>query len=113
MLHIIFLQQNIIIKRNGRNDQTIAHSTISSQITTSAANERPKTRSISNIGSTIAIMTISFYVCWTPYAIKCILAILQIHLSPVLSGLAILFAKLGVVINPLIYIFNNKDVSLI
>lgn len=38
---------------------------------------------------------------------------MQIHLSPVLSGLAILFAKLGVVINPLIYIFNNKDVSLI
>ena len=57
-------------------------------------------------------MTVSFYVCWTPYAVKCILAIQQIQLTTVVAGLALLLAKLGVIINPLIYIFNNNDVSL-
>ena len=62
------------------------------------------------IAKMIGIMTVSFYVCWTPFAVKCILAIQQIQLTAVVAGLALLLAKLGVIINPLIYIFNNNDV---
>ena len=63
------------------------------------------------IASTIAVMTASFYACWTPYAVRCILSMFGVDLSRVPSTLTILFAKLGVVVNPLIYIFYNKEVS--
>lgn len=56
-------------------------------------------------------MTASFYICWTPYAIKCILAMFGVNLTKAPSALVLLFAKLGIVVNPIIYIFNNKEVS--
>lgn len=71
---------------------------------------KTRQRSSNNIGTTIAIMTVSFYVTWTPYAIRCILGILQFDDLPIFSGLALLFAKLGVVVNPLLYIFRNEEV---
>ena len=59
----------------------------------------------------IGIMTLSFYVCWTPYAFRCILGMLGFDLNAELSGVSILFSKLGVIINPVLYIFYNKEVS--
>ena len=69
-------------------------------------------RSNTAIAKTIGIMTISFYVCWTPYAMRSILELFGFELSNIPSALALLFAKLGVIVNPLIYIFYNKEVSL-
>ena len=60
----------------------------------------------------IGIMTLSFYVCWTPYAFRCILGMIGFDLNAELSGVSILFSKLGVIINPVLYIFYNKEVSL-
>ena len=58
----------------------------------------------------IAMMTFSFYVCWTPYAIKVILELFGIPLSVAQSLLLLVFAKLGVMVNPILYIFYNKEV---
>ena len=60
----------------------------------------------------IGIMTLSFYLCWTPYAVRCILGMVGVELNAKLSGISILFSKLGVIMNPLVYIFYNKEVSL-
>ena len=70
-------------------------------------------RSNKNIASTIAMMTLSFYVCWTPYAIRAILELFGVQLSVVLSVSTLVFAKLGVIINPILYIFYNKEVRCI
>ena len=72
---------------------------------------RGRQRSNTTIAKTMTIMTVSFYVCWTPYAIRCMLTMFGIRLSVIPASLALLFAKLGVIINPLIYIFYNKEVS--
>ena len=69
-------------------------------------------RSNTAIAKTIGIMTVSFYVCWTPYAMRSILELFGFKLTNIPSALALLIAKLGVIVNPLIYIFFNKEVSL-
>ena len=61
--------------------------------------------------STIAIMTAGFYICWAPYAVKCILLMVNIHISILPSMLAVLITKLEVIINPIIYIFFNNQVT--
>ena len=58
-----------------------------------------------------ASMTISFYFCWLPYAINCILTMSGVSVPHLTNIIATIFAKSGVVINPVIYIFFNKDVS--
>ena len=70
-----------------------------------------RSRSTRKIESMIAMMTFSFYVCWTPYAIKVILELFGIPLSVAQSLMLLVFAKLGVIINPILYIFYNKEVS--
>ena len=64
-----------------------------------------------NATLTITLMTAAFYITWMPYAVKCILAMLGLDLNLRLSVLTILFAKLGVVFNPIIYIFYNEQVD--
>ena len=59
-------------------------------------------------------MTLSFYLSWTPYAINTLLTMFGIWIPlPLLNVIAILLAKSGTVINPILYIFFNKDVSVI
>ena len=58
----------------------------------------------------IAMMTASFYVCWTPYVARAIFELFGAVPSAHLSVLVLLFAKLGVLINPIMYIFSNKEV---
>ena len=55
-------------------------------------------------------MTVSFYISWTPYAINSLLLIFGFDVTMTLSISSLLFAKSGAVINPLIYIFANKEV---
>ena len=62
--------------------------------------------------SVVAVMTISFYLCWTPYATISLMSILSFSITVAASVVALLFAKLGVVGNPIIYIFFNKDVNI-
>ena len=64
-----------------------------------------------NATRTITLMTSAFYITWMPYAVKCILAMLGLDLNLRLSALIILFAKLGGVFNPIIYIFYNDQVG--
>ena len=68
-------------------------------------------RSNTAIAKMIGIMTVSFYFCWTPYAMRSILELFGFKLSNIASTLSLLFSKLGVIVNPLIYIFFNKEVS--
>ena len=66
---------------------------------------------LANATLVISIMTLSFYICWTPYAFRCILGMLGFDLNAELSGVSIMLSKLGVIINPVLYIFYNKEVS--
>ena len=61
--------------------------------------------------SAVAIMTISFYICWLPYAVTSTMSILGLYVAFTMSVPAFLFAKLGVIVNPIIYIFFNQEVS--
>ena len=72
--------------------------------------QSPKGRS-KNATLTIFVMALSFYICWTPYAIRCLLGMVGVDLNFRLSGASILFSKLGVIVNPIIYIFHNNEVS--
>ena len=60
----------------------------------------------------ITAMTLSFYLSWTPYAINCLLTMSGVSLPYVANVIAILFAKSGTVINPILYILFNKDVRI-
>ena len=60
----------------------------------------------------IVLMTLSFYVSWTPYAIYGILRMIGVLLPRLVVVLSILFAKSGTIINPILYIFFNKGVSI-
>ena len=72
---------------------------------------QPKMRRSANATLTISIMALSFYICWTPYAVRCILAMVGVDLNAKFSGVSILISKLGVIVNPILYIFHNKEVS--
>merc|ERR1712012_350148 len=61
--------------------------------------KRPSKSRLINATLMIGIMTLSFYVCWTPYAFRCILGMVGFDLNAELSGVSILFSKLGVIIN--------------
>ena len=58
-------------------------------------------------------MTLSFYITWMPYAIDCILSMSGVEIAHATNVYAILFAKTGTVVNPILYIFLNKDVSIV
>ena len=72
---------------------------------------RKSRRRTATATSVVAIMTISFYLIWTPYAIVSLMGILGAYVPAAASVLALLFAKLGVIGNPIIYIFFNKEVT--
>ena len=59
----------------------------------------------------IVSMTLTFYFSWLPYAINALLTMSGVLIPHVANVLAILFAKSGTVINPVLYIFFNQDVS--
>lgn len=56
-------------------------------------------------------MTVSFYLSWLPYAADCLLIMCGVTVSSNFHVVAVLFAKSGTVINPILYIFFNKEVS--
>ena len=60
----------------------------------------------------ISATTLSFYITWTPYAIGSVLAMSSTLTHKNVRAISILFAKSGIVFNPILYIFFNKDVSI-
>ena len=91
-----------------RNQRRLANAVIDLPPST----KRPSSkRRLTNATLVIGIMTLSFYICWTPYAFRCILGMLGFDLNAELSGVSIMLSKLGVIINPVLYIFYNKEVS--
>ena len=87
------------------------HNDLSPPNYVSAKIESAQPTSARTVFSTITFMTASFYICWTPYAIRCIIELLGYPLPSVVYSLTVLFAKFGVVINPVLYIFYNKEVN--
>ena len=63
------------------------------------------------ITTLIILMTLAFYVTWTPYAISSLLTMAGVSLSFISKAIAALCTKTSVVINPILYIFLNTDVS--
>ena len=57
-------------------------------------------------------MTLTFYISWAPYALTSFLTIIGHSLPHLPNVIAILLAKSGTVINPILYIFLNNDVSI-
>ena len=78
----------------------------------SADSQKESTRMKSNrkIESMISMMTISFYVCWTPYVLRVILDLFGVPLSAIVPVLCLHLAKLRIIVNPILYIFFNKEV---
>ena len=91
-----------------RNQRKVATAVIDQQPSTKRSSSK---RRLTNATVVISIMTLSFYICWTPYALRCILGMLGFDLNAELSGVSIMLSKLGVIINPVLYIFYNKEVS--
>ena len=77
----------------------------------------PSTRKDDRIHQRLTILTVSmtftFYLSWTPYALCSLFTLFQRSLPQVPNVIAILMAKSGTVINPILYIFLNNDVSVI
>ena len=69
-------------------------------------------KSNKKIESMISMMTLSFYVCWTPYVLRVILDLFGIPLSAIVPVLCLHLAKLRIIINPILYIFFNKEVRI-
>ena len=57
------------------------------------------------------LMTLAFYLSWMPYALVCLLVMSGVKIPKRYQMFASLFAKSGTLINPILYIFFNKDVS--
>ena len=80
-----------------------------------STNSCPATRKDDRTHRRLTILTVSmtftFYLSWTPYAVCSLFTIFQRSLSHLPNVIAILMAKSGTVINPILYIFLNNDVS--
>ena len=83
------------------------------QETRACEQSKQKNKSQRKLTFILLTMTFSFYLTWTPYAANSFLSMIGILTPKLIQILAILFAKSGTVINPILYIFFNKEVSFI
>ena len=60
----------------------------------------------------VQLMTLSFYVTWTPYAIESTLTMIGFNISHDIKIYAILLTKFGVVVNPLLFGYFERMVKL-
>lgn len=63
----------------------------------------------------VVVMIVAFMVAWTPYATFAILVTIHptIELDPRLASIPAFFSKTAAVYNPVIYVFMNKQVTLL
>ena len=57
------------------------------------------------------VMLASFYFVWIPYVIVALLMLAGYHVPTHTQLASTLLAKFGVIINPYVFVFRNKDVS--
>ena len=62
--------------------------------------------------SMILLMTVSFYITWTPYATESTLTMIGFNISHLIKIFAILLTKIGIVINPLLFRYFEKKVMI-
>ena len=60
----------------------------------------------------VALMTLSFFFSWTPYATDSVLRVATYNSNKTFSLFAMVLTKTAVIINPILYIFFNKNVSI-
>ena len=60
--------------------------------------------------SMVLLMTLSFYITWTPYATESTLTMMGFNTSHSIKIFAILLTKIGVVVNPLLFRQFKKEV---
>ena len=60
----------------------------------------------------ILLMTVSFYITWTPYATESTLTMIGFNISHLIKIFAILLTKIGIVINPLLFRYFEKKVMI-
>ena len=73
--------------------------------------QRREVKKESNVTRFVVFTTISFYVCWLPYAVQCMLAIAGFEAPLTLAAMAVLFAKAGTVFHPILYMSRNRYFS--
>lgn len=63
----------------------------------------------------VVVMIVAFMVAWTPYATFAILVTIHptIEVDPRLASIPAFFSKTAAVYNPVIYVFMNKQVTLL
>ena len=103
-------QQKTFQSQRGKNVTKSCDTNARRSVNSNDGHQNSRIKSNRKIESMIAMMTASFYVCWTPYAARAIFELFGAVPSAHLSVLVLLFAKLGVIINPIMYIFSNKEV---
>ena len=57
------------------------------------------------------VMLVSFYVVWIPYVIVALLMLAGCQVPTHTQLASALLTKFGVIINPYVFVFRNKDVS--
>jgi len=59
----------------------------------------------------VLLMVFSFTLVWSPYAISCLLRMVGIDPGAASSLISLLFCKTSVLLNPIIYVALNPQVS--
>jgi urease accessory protein UreF len=77
----------------------------------SVLSNKPQQKRQRKLTILVGLMTLSFYLCWTPYAVNSFLAMTGVILPQAANVLAVVFTKTGVVLNPVLYIFFNNSVG--
>ena len=61
----------------------------------------------------VIFMIMSFLIAWLGYALVCILRLVGVQVSPYAVAVAMLLAKVGGLLNAIVFIFMNVQVSCI
>ena len=61
----------------------------------------------------VMLMVMSFLIAWLGYALVCFLRLMGVQVSPYAVAVAMLLAKVGGLLNAIVFIFMNVQVSCI
>ena len=59
----------------------------------------------------VLLMITSFLTAWMAYAMVCFLRLMGIHIPPMAVAVAMLLAKVGGLLNAIVFVFMNGQVS--
>ena len=108
-LYFIFNQRtNKAIIRKKESVKGRCHKTKDQPVSDSIRKEAKMQRKLTLLST---LMTFAFYLSWMPYALVCLIVMSGVNIPRRYQMFASLFAKSGTLVNPILYIFFNKDVS--